>query len=145
MFSTVGVQTSFVLTLVAGTSILGGDLFLTFTVKPHKGANLFLLSAQSALAGKVLCISPDLSVALLASAFMMIFDICYSCFQIFSESKDEIAIVLFGTEETNNRLADDGDGYQNIVELRTLCNASYDLLEDVQKIQPGSEETDCIL
>ncbi|CAO2624912.1 X-ray repair cross-complementing protein 5 [Lemmus lemmus] len=65
--------------------------------------------------------------------------------QVFSESKDEIALVLFGTDNTDNALAGE-DQYQNITVHRHLMLPDFDLLEDIEsKIQPGSRQADCIL
>ncbi|XP_051046391.1 X-ray repair cross-complementing protein 5 [Phodopus roborovskii] len=62
--------------------------------------------------------------------------------QVFSESKDEIALVLFGTDSTENALADD-DQYQNITVRRHLMLPDFDLLEDIEsKIQLGSRQAD---
>ncbi|XP_003785139.2 X-ray repair cross-complementing protein 5 [Otolemur garnettii] len=62
--------------------------------------------------------------------------------QVFAESKDEIALVLFGTDGTKNALAD-GDQYQNITVHRHLRLPDFDLLEDIEsKIQPGSQQAD---
>ncbi|XP_063790031.1 X-ray repair cross-complementing protein 5 isoform X2 [Pseudophryne corroboree] len=65
--------------------------------------------------------------------------------QVFAENKDEIALVLFGTNDTNNALAD-RDQYQNITVQRHLMLPDFDLLEEIQNvIQPGDEQADCIL
>ncbi|KAB1279335.1 X-ray repair cross-complementing protein 5 [Camelus dromedarius] len=65
--------------------------------------------------------------------------------QVFAESKDEIALVLFGTDDTKNALAGE-DQYQNITVHRHLLLPDFDLLEDIEnKIQPGSQQADCIL
>ncbi|XP_072473708.1 X-ray repair cross-complementing protein 5 isoform X2 [Notamacropus eugenii] len=62
--------------------------------------------------------------------------------QVFAESKDEIALVLFGTDTTENDLAT-GDQYQNITVHRHLMLPDFELLEDVQNsIQPGSRQAD---
>ncbi|XP_005361717.1 X-ray repair cross-complementing protein 5 [Microtus ochrogaster] len=62
--------------------------------------------------------------------------------QVFSESKDEIALVLFGTDNTDNALAGE-DQYQNITVRRHLMLPDFDLLEDIEnKIQPGSRQAD---
>ncbi|CAM5146935.1 unnamed protein product [Eretmochelys imbricata] len=62
--------------------------------------------------------------------------------QVFAESKDEVSVVLFGTDGTENTLAS-GDQYQNITVQRHLMLPDFDLLEDIQNaIQPGSEQTD---
>uniref|UniRef100_A0A8C0GSK9 X-ray repair cross-complementing protein 5 n=1 Tax=Chelonoidis abingdonii TaxID=106734 RepID=A0A8C0GSK9_CHEAB len=62
--------------------------------------------------------------------------------QVFAESKDEVSVVLFGTDGTENTLAS-GDQYQNITVQRHLMLPDFDLLEDIQNaIQPGSEQAD---
>ncbi|NXC70851.1 XRCC5 protein, partial [Anhinga anhinga] len=62
--------------------------------------------------------------------------------QVFAESKDEVAVVLFGTDGTKNDLAS-GDQYQNITIHRSLMLPDFDLLEDIQDvIKPGSKEAD---
>ncbi|XP_061465203.1 X-ray repair cross-complementing protein 5 isoform X2 [Rhineura floridana] len=64
--------------------------------------------------------------------------------QVFAESKDEISLVLFGTENTANSLAT-GNQYQHIVVHRHLMMPDFDLLEDIQNvIQPGSEQGDIL-
>lgn len=64
---------------------------------------------------------------------------------MFAESKDEIALVLFGTDGTENALACK-DQYQNITVHRHLMLPDFDLLEDIEsKIQTGSQQADCIL
>ena len=64
---------------------------------------------------------------------------------MFAENKDEVALVLFGTNGTENALAA-GDQYQNITVHRHLMRPDFDLLEDIEsKIQPGSQQADCIL
>ncbi|XP_062951104.1 X-ray repair cross-complementing protein 5 [Cynocephalus volans] len=62
--------------------------------------------------------------------------------QVFAESKDEIALVLFGTDSTKNALAQE-DQYQNITVHRHLMLPDFDLLEDIEsKIQPASQQAD---
>ncbi|KAM9548730.1 X-ray repair cross-complementing protein 5 isoform 4-T4 [Guaruba guarouba] len=62
--------------------------------------------------------------------------------QVFAESKDEVAVVLFGTDGTRNDLAS-RDQYQNITVHRSLMLPDFDLLEDIQDvIKPGSEQAD---
>ncbi|XP_008053748.2 X-ray repair cross-complementing protein 5 [Carlito syrichta] len=62
--------------------------------------------------------------------------------QVFSESKDEIALVLFGTDGTENALAVRNQ-YQNITVHRHLMLPDFDLLEEIQnKIQAGSQQAD---
>ncbi|NXK89925.1 XRCC5 protein, partial [Formicarius rufipectus] len=62
--------------------------------------------------------------------------------QVFAESKDEVAVVLFGTDGTRNGLAS-GDQYQNITVHRSLMLPDFDLLEDIQDlIKAGSKQAD---
>ncbi|XP_010016161.1 PREDICTED: X-ray repair cross-complementing protein 5-like, partial [Nestor notabilis] len=62
--------------------------------------------------------------------------------QVFAESKDEVAVVLFGTDGTRNDLAS-RDQYQNITVHRSLMLPDFYLLEDIQDvIKPGSEQAD---
>ncbi|NXJ73914.1 XRCC5 protein, partial [Trogon melanurus] len=62
--------------------------------------------------------------------------------QVFAESKDEVAVVLFGTDGTRNDLASE-DQYQHITVHRSLMLPDFDLLEDIQDvIKPGSEQAD---
>ncbi|NXC55270.1 XRCC5 protein, partial [Aleadryas rufinucha] len=62
--------------------------------------------------------------------------------QVFAESKDEVAVVLFGTDDTRNGLASEGQ-YQNITVHRSLELPDFDLLEDIQDvIKAGSEQAD---
>uniref|UniRef100_A0A8D2QL43 X-ray repair cross-complementing protein 5 n=1 Tax=Zosterops lateralis melanops TaxID=1220523 RepID=A0A8D2QL43_ZOSLA len=62
--------------------------------------------------------------------------------QIFAESKDEVAVVLFGTNGTCNSLASE-DQYQNITVHRSLKLPDFDLLEDIQNvIKAGSKQAD---
>ncbi|NXY20643.1 XRCC5 protein, partial [Atrichornis clamosus] len=61
---------------------------------------------------------------------------------VFAESKDEVAVVLFGTDGTRNDLAH-GDQYQNITVHRSLMLPDFDLLEDIQDvIKSGSKQAD---
>ncbi|XP_024419615.2 X-ray repair cross-complementing protein 5 isoform X1 [Desmodus rotundus] len=62
--------------------------------------------------------------------------------QVFAESKDEIALVLFGTDGTENALACE-DQYRNITVHRHLMLPDFNLLEDIEsKIHPGSQQAD---
>ncbi|NXU13123.1 XRCC5 protein, partial [Pardalotus punctatus] len=62
--------------------------------------------------------------------------------QVFAESKDEVAVVLFGSNGTRNDLAS-GDQYQNITVHRSLMLPDFDLLEDIQDaIKAGSAQAD---
>ncbi|XP_036425579.1 X-ray repair cross-complementing protein 5 [Colossoma macropomum] len=62
--------------------------------------------------------------------------------QVFAENKDELALVLFGTDETKNPLAQDGQ-YQNICVHRHLMLPDFELLEEIEdQLQPGSQHAD---
>ncbi|KAG8125230.1 hypothetical protein E2320_020542 [Naja naja] len=64
--------------------------------------------------------------------------------QVFAENKDEVSLVLFGTERTSNSLAS-GDQYQHITVHRHLMLPDFDLLEDIQNLTPlGSEQGDIL-
>ncbi|RUS91614.1 hypothetical protein EGW08_000587, partial [Elysia chlorotica] len=62
--------------------------------------------------------------------------------KIFAESKDEVALILFGTTGTDNPL-DDGESYQHITLLSPLSVADFDLLQMVQSdLQPSDTPGD---
>lgn len=64
---------------------------------------------------------------------------------MFSESKDEVCLVLFGTPDTDNPLAD-GDSYENVTISRPLGVVDFDFLQQVQNdITPSNTSADCIL
>lgn len=61
---------------------------------------------------------------------------------MFAESKDEVALVLFGTTNTANQLAD-GASYKNITLARELGPVNWELLEYLQrKVQVSNTEAD---
>uniref|UniRef100_A0A669F4C1 X-ray repair cross-complementing protein 5 n=1 Tax=Oreochromis niloticus TaxID=8128 RepID=A0A669F4C1_ORENI len=65
--------------------------------------------------------------------------------QVFSETKIELALVLFGTDSTDNPLSQDGQ-YQNIRVHRHLRIPDCELLIEIEnQVQPESKEGDCIL
>lgn len=62
--------------------------------------------------------------------------------QVFSEKKDELGLVLFGTDTTKNPLASDGQ-YQNITVFHHLMIPDFSLLEEVNsQLQPGNQQAD---
>ncbi|XP_071321987.1 X-ray repair cross-complementing protein 5 [Trachinotus anak] len=62
--------------------------------------------------------------------------------QVFAETKDELALVLFGTDSTKNPLAQDGQ-YQNITIHRHLMMPDFELLEEIEsQIHPESQQVD---
>uniref|UniRef100_A0A674MD48 X-ray repair cross-complementing protein 5 n=1 Tax=Takifugu rubripes TaxID=31033 RepID=A0A674MD48_TAKRU len=65
--------------------------------------------------------------------------------QVFAESKDELGLVLFGTDSTKNPLHQDGQ-YENITVFRQLMVPDFELLEEIQnQLQPENQQADCIL
>lgn len=69
------------------------------------------------------------------------------CFflQVFAETKDELALVLFGTDSTKNPLDQNGQ-YQNITVHRNLMVPDFELLEEIEnQVHPESQQSDCIL
>ncbi|KAK0066306.1 X-ray repair cross-complementing protein 5 [Biomphalaria pfeifferi] len=64
--------------------------------------------------------------------------------KIFAESKDEVALILFGTEETENPLAD-GENYSNITLKSPLGIPDFNLLQMVQdELQPTETPGDFV-
>ncbi|XP_061178116.1 X-ray repair cross-complementing protein 5-like [Saccostrea echinata] len=64
--------------------------------------------------------------------------------KMFSESKDEVSLVLFGTPTTDNPLAD-GESYENISIVRPLGVVDFDFLQQVQNdITPSNMSADFI-
>ncbi|KAM4558391.1 X-ray repair cross-complementing protein 5-like [Odontesthes bonariensis] len=62
--------------------------------------------------------------------------------QVFAETKDELALVLFGTDATKNPLDQDGQ-YQNITVHRKLMIPDFELLEEIEhQIHPESQQAD---
>ncbi|XP_064307371.1 X-ray repair cross-complementing protein 5 isoform X1 [Phalacrocorax carbo] len=104
--------------------------------------------ARSSKAATVLCLDVGFSMSNSASGEESSLDQAKKVMtkfvqrQVFAESKDEVAVVLFGTEDTKNGLAS-GDQYQNITVHRSLMLPDFDLLEDIQDvIKPGSKAAD---
>ncbi|XP_056392970.1 X-ray repair cross-complementing protein 5 [Hyla sarda] len=64
--------------------------------------------------------------------------------QVFAETKDEIAVVLFGTDGTDNALAT-GDQYQNITVQRHLMLPDFQLLDEIENnLQAGAQQADFV-
>ncbi|XP_038124088.1 X-ray repair cross-complementing protein 5 [Cyprinodon tularosa] len=62
--------------------------------------------------------------------------------QVFAETKDELALVLFGTDSTKNSLSQDGQ-YQNIKVHRHLMVPDFELLEEIEhQIHPENQQAD---
>ena len=64
---------------------------------------------------------------------------------MFAESKDEVSLILVGTADTENPLAD-GECYENISIANPLGIVDFDFLQYVQNdVQPSNTSGDCIL
>ncbi|CAF1376694.1 unnamed protein product [Adineta ricciae] len=63
--------------------------------------------------------------------------------KMFQESKDELALILYGSDESNNDLADE-DNYRNINVVFPLSPANWHLFEEIQKIKPGNNPADLV-
>lgn len=61
---------------------------------------------------------------------------------MFQESKDELALILYGADDSNNDLADE-DNYRHINVVFPLSPANWHLFEEIQKIKPGNNPADC--
>uniref|UniRef100_A0A1A8J444 X-ray repair cross-complementing protein 5 n=2 Tax=Nothobranchius kuhntae TaxID=321403 RepID=A0A1A8J444_NOTKU len=62
--------------------------------------------------------------------------------QVFAETKDEVALVLFGTDSTKNPLCQDGQ-YENITVHRPLVVPDFELLMEIEhQIQPENQQAD---
>ncbi|TKS67313.1 X-ray repair cross-complementing protein 5 [Collichthys lucidus] len=62
--------------------------------------------------------------------------------QVFAETKDELALVLFGTDSTKNPLDQNGQ-YQNITVHRNLMVPDFELLEEIEnQVHPESQQSD---
>ncbi|XP_010741561.2 X-ray repair cross-complementing protein 5 [Larimichthys crocea] len=62
--------------------------------------------------------------------------------QVFAETKDELALVLFGTDSTKNPLNQNGQ-YQNITVHRNLMVPDFELLEEIEnQVHPESQQSD---
>lgn len=79
-------------------------------------------------------------------------NIYWTCFflffffqQVFAETKDELSLVLFGTDSTKNPLSQDGQ-YQNITVHCPFMVPDFTLLEEIEhQLQPENQQGDCIL
>jgi ATP-dependent DNA helicase 2 subunit 2 len=68
--------------------------------------------------------------------------------QLFAESKDEVSLILLGTEGTANELhsSEDPTAYCNITVARPLGPVDWDLLKYIENdLKPGNTPADCIL
>lgn len=58
-------------------------------------------------------------------------------FQIFAESKDYLALILFGSSQTNNHLASQGCYYNNIEIVTSLGVVTWDLIKHINSLSPS--------
>lgn len=56
-------------------------------------------------------------------------------FQILAQSKDELGLILVGSEDTNNPLFEDGQSYENIEIVHTLELANWSMVHTLSKYQ----------
>ncbi|CAK4080421.1 unnamed protein product [Aphanomyces euteiches] len=54
---------------------------------------------------------------------------------------DEVGIVMYGTEGTDNQLHGDEDEYKNVTVLSTINPVTLDLAKQIQTLEPASVET----
>ncbi|XP_065185037.1 X-ray repair cross-complementing protein 5-like [Sycon ciliatum] len=65
--------------------------------------------------------------------------------RLFSQSKDEIGLVLVGTNDTDNALANDGAGYEHVSTVRSLGQCDWKFLQYLEdKIVPGDDGGDLV-
>lgn len=63
--------------------------------------------------------------------------------QLFTESKDEFALVLFGTEETENRLNEiNEERYDSIKTVSELKLPDWDVLDVIHNLEPTESQGD---
>ncbi|XP_065070753.1 X-ray repair cross-complementing protein 5-like [Rhopilema esculentum] len=101
----------------------------------------------------ILDVSPSMSDAADndSSSFKRCLDIAMMILKrkIFSESKDEVAVILFGTDDTKNPLAETLPGYRNITILQELGLPNFELLrmlnEDVNLGTASGDFIDAIV
>uniref|UniRef100_A0A8C7Z1R9 X-ray repair cross-complementing protein 5 n=1 Tax=Oryzias sinensis TaxID=183150 RepID=A0A8C7Z1R9_9TELE len=109
------------------------------------GGKLKMAGAKSAL---VLCMDVGFSMSNSSPGEESPFDLSKKVIQkfvqrqVFAETKDEVALVLFGTDATKNPLEQD-EQYQNIVVHRHLMVPDFDLLEEIEhQIHPEGQQAD---
>ncbi|KAF4384654.1 hypothetical protein F8388_003961 [Cannabis sativa] len=70
--------------------------------------------------------------------------VCFSLIQkklIFTKY-DEVGVILFGTQDTNNELTNEVGGYEHVVVLRKIGVVDVDLLETLQPLPRGTHSGD---
>jgi hypothetical protein len=60
---------------------------------------------------------------------------------MFQESKDDLALILYGSDESHNDLADEFN-YQHVNVVFPLASANWRLFEEIQKIRSGHQPAD---
>uniref|UniRef100_A0AAQ5ZVH9 X-ray repair cross-complementing protein 5 n=1 Tax=Amphiprion ocellaris TaxID=80972 RepID=A0AAQ5ZVH9_AMPOC len=108
----------------------------------------YLWSDQSLLSALVLCMDVGFSMSNSAPGEEPPFELAKKVIQkfvqrqVFAETKDELALVLFGTDATNNPL-DQDDQYQNITVHRHLMIPDFELLVEIEnQIHPENQQAD---
>jgi ATP-dependent DNA helicase 2 subunit 2 len=82
--------------------------------------------------------STELLEAAIKAAFLLVQQ------KLIGGAKDEIGLVLFGTHETRNELAESHEGYENITVLRNITTPDLELLRQIENITPGDRDGDFI-
>uniref|UniRef100_A0A7N8WRH9 X-ray repair cross-complementing protein 5 n=1 Tax=Mastacembelus armatus TaxID=205130 RepID=A0A7N8WRH9_9TELE len=107
--------------------------------------DMFRLKQTSAL---VLCMDVGFSMSNSAPGEESTFELAKKVLQkfvqrqVFAETKDELALVLFGTDSTKNPLDQDGQ-YQHITIHRHLMMPDFGFLEEIEnQIHPENEQAD---
>ena len=80
-----------------------------------------------------------------AKIFIIFLHVCIIFSQLHAGGKDEVGVVLFGTPDTDNELAQD-EQYSNITTAWQLTTPSLELLLYLRReVEPGTVSADCIL
>lgn len=64
--------------------------------------------------------------------------------KIFARPNDEVAVLLMGAEDTKNDLNRSMTGFENIVELIPLQMPTWDIVRELDKLEPSDFSTDWI-
>lgn len=71
-------------------------------------------------------------IMLFVPTYIYIVFVCL--FQLFTESKDDIALILFGSSHTNNPLSSQGSHFKNIEIVTNLGVVTWDLLQHITNL-----------
>ncbi|XP_062091522.1 ATP-dependent DNA helicase 2 subunit KU80 [Humulus lupulus] len=70
--------------------------------------------------------------------------VCFSLIQkkLIHSKYDEVGVILFGTQDTDNELTNEVGGYEHVVVLRKIGVVDLDLLETLQPLSRGTHSGD---